>query len=232
MEGLGQLKMAGSNALRNNNRGYVLYRHRWCYFSPSCLLLQGGRISSRPTLPLCPVTKRGISARATQASSSPSPTQMDWIPNPGYTLNSLECRRRPPPPPIHPPNPSRLITPPLHHLIISPSPPGSQPLQSTSAITSLSPPIHTEKRNSPLLVASCNSGISTALAGRCTYLTTEPRINTFLTALCCCQSVSQRDSDSPPSQGDQLGPGLKTLGEKKQRGGRERGGKNAPYAGT
>jgi hypothetical protein len=40
-----------------------------------------------------------------------------------------------------------------------------------------------ESRNSPLLVASSSSGISTAFAGRWTYLTTEPRIKTFLTAL-------------------------------------------------
>ncbi|KAK4131708.1 DRMBL-domain-containing protein [Trichocladium antarcticum] len=39
-------------------------------------------------------------------------------------------------------------------------------------------------RDSPLLVASSSSGVSTALAGRCTYLTTEPRMKTFLTALC------------------------------------------------
>jgi hypothetical protein len=37
--------------------------------------------------------------------------------------------------------------------------------------------------NSPLLVASSKSGTSTALAGKCTYRTTEPRIKTFLTAL-------------------------------------------------
>lgn len=36
----------------------------------------------------------------------------------------------------------------------------------------------------PLLVASSSSGMSTALAGKWTYLTTEPLMNTFLTELC------------------------------------------------
>lgn len=36
----------------------------------------------------------------------------------------------------------------------------------------------------PLRVASSSNGISTALEGRWTYLTTEPRIKTFLTELC------------------------------------------------
>lgn len=36
----------------------------------------------------------------------------------------------------------------------------------------------------PLRVASSSSGVSTAAAGRCTYLTTLPRMKTFLTELC------------------------------------------------
>jgi hypothetical protein len=36
----------------------------------------------------------------------------------------------------------------------------------------------------PLLVASSSNVTSTALWGRCTYLTTEPRMKTFLTELC------------------------------------------------
>jgi len=41
-----------------------------------------------------------------------------------------------------------------------------------------------ERQHLPLLVASSSNGISTAVAGRWTYLTTEPRMKTFLTALC------------------------------------------------
>jgi len=47
----------------------------------------------------------------------------------------------------------------------------------------LIPEHHGKSLDSPLLAASSNSCTSTALAGKWTYLTTEPRIKMFLTAL-------------------------------------------------